>query len=501
MWFWTSPKPSAPAPVDDNIYEIGEYAEHEFSDASKLTALQEEQERLEATIRRKADAHEAALKKHQAELSFQSRQLRQKEEKLAALEDDIAQKVEKLEKSRVDNCSSLDEKIQELRSKINDANAAFAETTEELASIKSQIASAQTREKEREANERRREEEASRELKGKTSDLSRLETQLREAEANSKRLQTQMDALRSELNTRVGEAGIAQQQIAEQIAVNERMLEDALASAKRLREERRVEAENCERAQNLVCEMESGLKDLKKELEEAEANLEKQRRQDKEARKAAKTELTQIKTELMEAQSTHAALCAKLSSVNREREAGRKKRLQELEGLQANVKGAEMRCATAGANAAALRERVKAAEEANAAALQEMEDLRARNEELMSELAKAEATAAAAKLEPPSPTAEADKIMANNPCCIPVRCERAEGCSLPLLAKKRFAVPRTMQLQNFAEHIRVKLGLSRDDQLNVFVHSTACVPDSKVLFDIFEECRARDGFLDLRYSN
>lgn len=96
--------------------------------------------------------------------------------------------------------------------------------------------------------------------------------------------------------------------------------------------------------------------------------------------------------------------------------------------------------------------------------------------------------------------AEVIHIMKQNPNSVPIRCLRAEGCNYPMLEKKKFAAPKEMSLSRFNEHIRQKLQIPTDSPLSVYVETTAPLPSSEILEQLYEICKQPDGFLLLKYS-
>eukprot|EP01010_Urceolus_cornutus_P002369 NODE_301_length_1824_cov_192.111549_g243_i0.p1 GENE.NODE_301_length_1824_cov_192.111549_g243_i0~~NODE_301_length_1824_cov_192.111549_g243_i0.p1 ORF type:complete len:533 (-),score=179.96 NODE_301_length_1824_cov_192.111549_g243_i0:226-1773(-) len=106
----------------------------------------------------------------------------------------------------------------------------------------------------------------------------------------------------------------------------------------------------------------------------------------------------------------------------------------------------------------------------------------------------------AAKEDMTKQQAEVKRILESNPGCVAIRCIRAAECTYPLLPKKKFAAPSTLDLSRFNEYIRGKLALKPSDPLSVYVASDLPQPESESLKDLFDNCKNADGFLHLKYT-
>ena len=83
---------------------------------------------------------------------------------------------------------------------------------------------------------------------------------------------------------------------------------------------------------------------------------------------------------------------------------------------------------------------------------------------------------------------------------IPIIVEKYEGCELPEIDKLKYLVPKDMTMPQFIFVIRKRIKLTPSQTLFVMVNNTL-VGSSKLISEIYDELKDKDGFLYVTYTN
>ena len=95
---------------------------------------------------------------------------------------------------------------------------------------------------------------------------------------------------------------------------------------------------------------------------------------------------------------------------------------------------------------------------------------------------------------------ESKNILAKYPERIPIIVEKYEGCELPEIDKLKYLVPKDMTMPQFIFVIRKRIKLDPSQTLFVMVNNTL-VGSSKLISEIYDELKDKDGFLYVTYTN
>ena len=95
---------------------------------------------------------------------------------------------------------------------------------------------------------------------------------------------------------------------------------------------------------------------------------------------------------------------------------------------------------------------------------------------------------------------ESKNILAKYPERIPIIVEKYEGCELPEIDKLKYLVPKDMTMPQFIFVIRKRIKLTPSQTLFVMVNNTL-VGSSKLISEIYDELKDKDGFLYVTYTN
>ena len=95
---------------------------------------------------------------------------------------------------------------------------------------------------------------------------------------------------------------------------------------------------------------------------------------------------------------------------------------------------------------------------------------------------------------------ESKNILAKYPERIPIIVEKYEDCELPEIDKLKYLVPKDMTMPQFIFVIRKRIKLDPSQTLFVMVNNTL-VGSSKLISEIYDELKDKDGFLYVTYTN
>jgi len=95
---------------------------------------------------------------------------------------------------------------------------------------------------------------------------------------------------------------------------------------------------------------------------------------------------------------------------------------------------------------------------------------------------------------------ESDKIMLKYPSRIPIIVEKGKGCEFNDIDKKKYLVPKDMNMNQFIYVVRRRISLEPSQSLFLLVNNQLCSSNVS-LFDIYEKHADKDGFLYIKYSS
>jgi GABA(A) receptor-associated protein len=94
---------------------------------------------------------------------------------------------------------------------------------------------------------------------------------------------------------------------------------------------------------------------------------------------------------------------------------------------------------------------------------------------------------------------ESKKILAAHPDRVPIIVEPALNCTLDILDKKKYLIPKGVSVGQFAYVIRSRINLKPEEAIFLFIRNVL-PPTSASMVDIYEEHKDADGFLYVTYA-
>lgn len=97
---------------------------------------------------------------------------------------------------------------------------------------------------------------------------------------------------------------------------------------------------------------------------------------------------------------------------------------------------------------------------------------------------------------------EANDVIHRFPDRIPVIVERSTQChDIPLIDKRKYLVPNDINIGQFLWTIRKRLHLDQSNALFLFDEHSNIHQNTKVMSNIYEQCKNDDNFLYFQYSS
>lgn len=94
---------------------------------------------------------------------------------------------------------------------------------------------------------------------------------------------------------------------------------------------------------------------------------------------------------------------------------------------------------------------------------------------------------------------ETNRIREKYPERVPVMVERAKGCNLNIIDKKKYLVPCDLTIGQFISIIRQRIKLPPDKAIFIFINNV--LPStSATIGNIYHEMKHGDGFLYIYYN-
>jgi len=95
---------------------------------------------------------------------------------------------------------------------------------------------------------------------------------------------------------------------------------------------------------------------------------------------------------------------------------------------------------------------------------------------------------------------ESSKVMEKYPTRIPIIVEKADGCRLNDIKKKKYLAPRDMAMCQFVFTVRRKIDLEASEAIFLMVNGQL-VQSSMLLSEIYGNHKDEDGFLYMVYTS
>lgn len=95
---------------------------------------------------------------------------------------------------------------------------------------------------------------------------------------------------------------------------------------------------------------------------------------------------------------------------------------------------------------------------------------------------------------------ESDKIMNKYPSRIPIIVEKYEKCTFDEIDKRKYLVPKDLNMNQFTFIIRKRIKLDSSQAIFLMINNTLC-PSNVTVGDIYNEYHNNDGFLYIQYSS
>ena len=95
---------------------------------------------------------------------------------------------------------------------------------------------------------------------------------------------------------------------------------------------------------------------------------------------------------------------------------------------------------------------------------------------------------------------ESQKIMTKYPSRIPIVVEKCNRCLLNDIDKKKYLVPKDLNMNQFIYIIRKRIKLTSSESLFLMIDNQLC-PSNKSLSEIYENMANKDGFLYVTYTS
>lgn len=95
---------------------------------------------------------------------------------------------------------------------------------------------------------------------------------------------------------------------------------------------------------------------------------------------------------------------------------------------------------------------------------------------------------------------EAQRVRAKYPDRVPVIVEPANGCTLPMIDKKKYLVPEDLSVAQFLFVVRKRIKLKADEALFLFVNNIL-PPANALMSEIYRDHKDPAGFVTIVYNN
>jgi len=95
---------------------------------------------------------------------------------------------------------------------------------------------------------------------------------------------------------------------------------------------------------------------------------------------------------------------------------------------------------------------------------------------------------------------ESIKIMDKYPSRIPIIVERSDKCEFQDIDKRKYLVPKDLNINQFAFVIRKRIKLDSSQAIFLMINNTLC-PSNTNIGQVYDDNCDKDGFLYITYSS
>ena len=95
---------------------------------------------------------------------------------------------------------------------------------------------------------------------------------------------------------------------------------------------------------------------------------------------------------------------------------------------------------------------------------------------------------------------ESNKIMNKYPSRIPIIVEKAKGCMLDDIDKKKYLAPKDLKVNQLLYVIRRRIKLGPEQSIFLLIGGELCSSNTS-LVEVYEKHADKDGFLYIKYAS
>lgn len=95
---------------------------------------------------------------------------------------------------------------------------------------------------------------------------------------------------------------------------------------------------------------------------------------------------------------------------------------------------------------------------------------------------------------------ESIKIMKKYPSRIPIIVEKCEQCKFNEIDKRKYLVPKDLNMNQFTFIIRKRIKLDPSQAIFLMIDNTLC-PSNTNIGDVYDSHHSEDGFLYVKYAS
>lgn len=96
---------------------------------------------------------------------------------------------------------------------------------------------------------------------------------------------------------------------------------------------------------------------------------------------------------------------------------------------------------------------------------------------------------------------ESIKIMKKYPSRIPIIVERSDKCEFQNIDKRKYLVPKDLNMNQFTFIIRKRIKLDSSQAIFLMINNNTLCPSNTNLGQVYDEHHDEDGFLYITYSS
>ena len=95
---------------------------------------------------------------------------------------------------------------------------------------------------------------------------------------------------------------------------------------------------------------------------------------------------------------------------------------------------------------------------------------------------------------------ESEKIMNKYPSRLPIIVQKGHSCILNDISKKKYLVPKDLNMSQFIYIIRKRVNLDKSQSIFLMVGNQLC-PSNIPISSVYEDNKDKDGFLYITYTS